>query len=77
MVLNYTVNQFMIKKYTKAKLKHIMIKSILFFQKMKFQKKKTRYSCIATICIDSVLKLSKGNYPQVYLQQSKYKRKRS
>ena len=40
MVLNYTVNQFMIKKYIKAKLKHIMIKSILFFQKMKFQKKK-------------------------------------
>ena len=32
--------------------------------------------CIATICIDSVLKVDKKNYPQVYLERCKYKIKR-
>ena len=34
------------------------------------------YICIAAICIDSVLKADKKNYPQVYLEQCKYKIKR-
>ena len=29
--------------------------------------------CIATICIDSVLRVDKKNYPQVYLEQCNYK----
>ena len=32
--------------------------------------------CIAAICIDSVLRIEKKNYPQVYLEQCKYKIKR-
>ena len=39
-------------------------------------KEKNHYICIAAICIDSVLKLDKKNYPQVYLKQCKYKIKR-
>ena len=54
-----------------------MIKSILYFQTMKFQKKKMHYSCIAAICIDFVLKLNEENYPQVYLEQCQYRQKKN
>ena len=37
---------------------------------------RNHYICIAAICIDSVLKVDKKNYPQVYLEQCKYKRKK-
>ena len=30
------------------------------------------YVCISAICIDSVLRAGKKNYPQVYLEQCKY-----
>ena len=30
---------------------------------MKYQKENTHYSCIAPICVDSVIKLEKENYP--------------
>ena len=44
---------------------------------MKFQKKKRNHCiCIVAICIDSVLKVVKKNYTQVYLGQCKYKIKR-
>ena len=39
-------------------------------------KKRNHYICTAAICIDSVLKVDKKNYPQVYLEQCKYKVKR-
>ena len=35
------------------------------------------YVCISEICIDSVLKADKKNYPQVYLEQCKYKIKKA
>ena len=34
------------------------------------------YTCIACITIDSVLKMTKKNYPQVYLEECKYKIKK-
>ena len=34
------------------------------------------YACIACIVVDSALKMSKKNYPQVYLEQCKYKVKK-
>ena len=34
------------------------------------------YACIACKTIDSVLKMSKKNYPQVYLEECKYKVKK-
>ena len=36
-------------------------------------KEKNHYICIAAICIDSVLRVDKKRYPQVYLEQYKYK----
>ena len=39
---------------------------------MKYRQK-IEYACIACISVDSVLKLDKKNYPQVYLEQCKYK----
>ena len=37
---------------------------------------RVEYSCIVCISIDSVLKVDKKNYQQVYLEQCKYKVKR-
>ena len=34
------------------------------------------YTCIACITIDSVLRMEKKNYPQVYLDKCKYKSKK-
>ena len=34
------------------------------------------YTCIACISLDSVLKMNKKNYPQVYLEECKYKVKK-
>ena len=39
-------------------------------------KERNHYICIATICIDSVLRVDKENYPQIYLEQCKYKIKK-
>ena len=36
-------------------------------------KENIHYSCIAAISIDSVIKLSKENYPQVNLEQCKFR----
>ena len=34
------------------------------------------YTCIACITIDSVMRMDKKNYPQVYLEECKYKEKK-
>ena len=34
------------------------------------------YTCIACITIDSVMKIEKKNYPQVYLEECQYKVKK-
>ena len=39
-------------------------------------KERNHYICIAAICIDSVLRVDKKKYPQVYLEQCQYKIKR-
>ena len=36
-------------------------------------KENTHYTCIACITIDSVIKMEKKNYPQVHLDECKYK----
>ena len=40
------------------------------------QKENMHYTCIACITIDSVMKMEKKNYPQVYLEECKYKIKK-
>ena len=39
-------------------------------------KENVHYTCIACITIDSVMRMEKKNYPQVYLEECKYKPKK-
>ena len=39
-------------------------------------KENMHYACIACITIDSFMKIEKKNYPQVYLEERKYKVKK-
>ena len=39
-------------------------------------KENMHYTCIACIAIDSVMRMEKKNYPQVYLEECKYKIKK-
>ena len=39
-------------------------------------KERVEYACIACISVDSVLKVDKNYFPQVYLEQCKYKVKK-
>ena len=40
---------------------------------MKYLKKRLEYECIPFISVDSALKIEKKWFPQVYLEQCKYK----
>ena len=40
-------------------------------------KENEHYTCIACITIDSVMRMEKKNYPQVYLKECKYKMKKT
>ena len=44
---------------------------------MKLQKKKLLHLYCSNICIGSILKVNKKNYPQVYLEQCKCKIKKT
>ena len=41
----------------------------------KIPKENKHYTCIASIIIDSIMKIEKKNYPQVYLEECKYRMK--
>ena len=56
---------------TKVKIFSNIIKKL--FSGNEVPKKRVEHSCIACISIDSVLKVDKKNFPQVYLEQCKYK----
>ena len=60
-------------KYIKTKVKTFsnMIKKL--FSCSEIPKERNHYICTAAICIDSVLKVDKKSYSQVYLEQCKYK----
>ena len=60
-------------KYIKAKVKTFNNMINTLFSGDEIPKERINYVCIAAICIDSVLKVDKKNYPQVYLEQCKYK----
>ena len=40
-------------------------------------KENEHYTCIACITIDSVRRMEKKNYPQVYLEECKYRTKKT
>ena len=64
------------KKYIKAKVREFdgMIKTNFLGNKV--PKENMRYTCIACLTIDSVIRMDKKNYPQVYLGECKYKLKK-
>ena len=62
--------------YIKAKVKTYSKKIKTLFNEDKIPEERIEYVCIPCISIDSILKVGKKNYPQVYLEQCKYKVKR-
>ena len=64
------------KKYIKAKVKEFNDVVNTNFWSDKVPKESAHHTCIACISIDSVMKMDKKNYPQVYLEECKYKIKK-
>ena len=63
-------------KYLKAKVRKFNSNINTKFLGNNLPKENTDYTCIAWITVDSVLRMRKKNYPQVYLEQCKYKVKK-
>ena len=63
--------------YLKGKVREFdgMIKTNFWGKGM--PKKNMHYTCIACITIDSVLRINKKNHPQVYLEECRYKIKKT
>ena len=61
------------EKYIKTKVKTFNNTTNTLFSGHEILKERIHYVCISAICIDSVLTVDKKNYPQVYLEQCKYK----
>ena len=64
------------QKYLKVKVKEFdgVIKTNFLGNEV--PKENMHYTCIACITIDSVMRMEKKNYPQVYLEECKYKVKK-
>ena len=63
-------------KYSKAEVRELDGSIKINFLGNNIPKENTYYNCIACITLDSVLKMNKKNYPQVYLKECKYKVKK-
>ena len=74
--LKFTVNPVRDDKYISAKLKIFNKINRTTFTDNVVTIEKNHYICIPAIDIDSVLKIDKRAYPQVYLEQCKYKLKK-
>ena len=60
-------------KYLKAKVREFNGNIKTNFLGNNVPNENTYYTCIACIALDSVLKMNKKNYPQVYLEECMYK----
>ena len=65
------------KKYIKTKVTVLTVLVKTNFLGDRVPKENMHYTCLACITIDSVMKMEKKNYLQVYLEECKYKRKRT
>ena len=63
-------------KHIKTKVKTFSDMINTLFSGNEIPKERNHYICIATICIDSILRVDKKNYSQVYLEHYKCKTKR-
>ena len=62
-------------KYLKAKVRKFDGDIKTNFLGNGLPKENTYYICIACITVDSVLRINQKSYPQVYLEECKYKNK--
>ena len=65
------------EKYIKAKVIEFNDVIKTNFLGDEIPKESMHYTCIAYITIDSVMRMEKKNYPQVYLEEFKYKMKKT
>ena len=64
------------QKYLKAKVREFDGVMKTNFLGNDMPKENMRYTCIACITIDSVMRIDKKNHPQVYLEECKYRVKK-
>ena len=64
------------RKYLKVKVREFNGVIKTNFLGNKVPKENMHYTCIACITIDSVMRMDKKNYPQVYLEECKYRVKK-
>ena len=65
------------EKYIKAKVREFNSVIKTNFLGDQVPEEAVHYACIACITVDSVLRMEKKTYPQVYLEQCKYKLKKT
>ena len=65
------------EKYIKAKVREFSGVIKTNFLGDKIPKESMHYTCIACITIDSVMRMEKKSYPQVYLEECKYRTKKA
>ena len=64
------------EKYIKAKVKELYGVIKTNFLGNEIPRENVHYPCIVCITVDTVMKMEKKNYPQVYLEQCKYEIKK-
>ena len=74
--INFHSNPVYDEKYIKSEVKEFNGVVNTSFDVDKVPKEGVHYTCIAYISIDSVMKMEKMNYPQVYLEECKHKVKK-
>ena len=74
--INLHIQPIYENKYLKAKVREFNGNIKTNFLGNNLPKENTYYTCIACVTIDSVIKIKKKNYPQVYLDVCKYKVKK-
>ena len=65
------------EKYIKAKVREFNGAIKTNFLGNKIPKESMHYTCITCITIDSVMRMEKKNYPQVYLEECKHRMKKT
>ena len=60
------------EKYLKAKIKSYNGKTTQIFHNNKISKEGSQFICLSVILIDSVFRMGKNYYPQVFLEECKY-----